>query len=161
VSARTTGRPREAAAPPAHAEAIAALELSRLQSMENDRLRSQLTATQDRMSHNEALAARLAADLAAERTRADTLQTLMEQLQVEREQFRQSIERLQHQADAARRDALLRIDQLHSETREAQAESRALRERLEQAHKDLHAEREFSALLRQQLGQRARQEREP
>lgn len=152
-------RPRRVALVPLSVESASALELSRLQTIENDRLRDQLADAQGRLMHAEALAARVTAEIAAERARADTLQVLIGQLQAEREEFRRSIERLQQHADAARRDALLRIDQLRMETREAQAENKALHTQLEQAHKDLRAEREFSSHLRLQLGERARQER--
>jgi hypothetical protein len=131
-------------------EGSAARELNRFLEMETRRLREALTIAQSEQRQAEAGAERESAARQSAELRAAALEAAHGEQTALIEKLTDTINRLQAQADASHRHALLQVDRVRSETRAAEDKMRQLERTLEARSAELRNERTTSDHLRRQ-----------
>lgn len=127
------------------------LELARLQQLEIERLNAGLATLRGELASAQEAKDQLLARAISAESRASVLDTTLAELRDKVTELLNVVERTQAQADASHRHALMQVEQVRRETREARDETERAMRQLAAREAELRNERTMTSALRQQV----------
>lgn len=131
----------------------AARDLARVLQVEVERVRAALAVAHQERNQADAARERMVTELAAAEAQAAALRETKASLEATVAQLLATVERTQSQADASHRHALLQVDSVRNETREARAEAQRLQGVIAARDAELRTERTTVDAMRRQISE--------